>query len=778
MSFGVVPGARLLLRGCLFASLLAVVPARAAAEVTDAIPDSALDSAPDSAPDTAAAPAASESGKPPRSGRLQELESVTVTGRRYSEPEPKTDFRAAAVISLKDIEQTQASSLFQLIETAPGVSLAGGPRANGTSIIIRGMGNNEDVLITLDGAVKNFEKYRFGGTFIEPELLKQVAIFRGPAGVVQGGGALGGVIEMETKSAADLLGSGQHYGAMLKYGHASNNHEEHKVAALYGMPGERWGFLLSSSRRDADNFKLADGVEMMHSAEEPATDLVKLNGFGDDWRAALTLTRFKQTGREFYDATAGARGGVNGEVYRKTEDKTAALTSRYAPQGSELIDLTFNYGFTRTQVHDDRLDEHNQLNGIWGDYLYKIQYATLRNTSQWQWAPLSTQLTYGIQHRREERVTDSGNLDGATNTVRLSEPGGLSTNTGAFLLSDWRYRGWQAGFGYRRDAFDTEVYEPETLALLNQSGQSKSVHLNETVTNLLFAYHFERVPLTLSANRIEAARPPKMDESFTQSQFGLCLALSPAIYNIPSLQYLRLQYPPLPAPYGVSGVCGDLYQPERAVSTEFELEYRQAGVLTEGDTLSVLATVFENRITHVLQSLRTDPANPTAQPGKERYEGLEAELRYTWSGWMLELGYSYTDAEETGFLRSGSGPTLAIQYGTQSLYTVPGPLATWTLSWTNRADTLELGWSGMHRRSWDALATLNDAGVGTTERQDAYTTHQLFARWQPLENTTLHLTVNNLTDVEYRLPGGFGGTLGNVSVGRNIKVSLTQKFGW
>ncbi|MCP2848806.1 TonB-dependent receptor, partial [Salmonella enterica subsp. enterica serovar Typhimurium] len=88
----------------------------------------------------------------------------------------------------------------------------------------------------IDGAVKGFEKYRFGsGVFIEPELLKAIEIERGPS-LKSGSGALGGTISATTKSAADYLRPGERVGGQIKYGYNANSNERLRMVTAYGRP--------------------------------------------------------------------------------------------------------------------------------------------------------------------------------------------------------------------------------------------------------------------------------------------------------------------------------------------------------------------------------------------------------------------------------------------------------------------------------------------------------------------------------------------------------------
>lgn len=733
--------------------------------------------------DTQPAPAPAETNTTGKNSKTAvDIESVTVIGRRIEEEKQALDYRAPQLLTLEMINQKQPDSLFDLIKDVPGVSLEGGPRPNGTSISIRGMSSNEDVLITLDGAVKNFTKYRFGGTFIEPELLKQVEIFRGPASLTQGAGVAGGVVAMETKNASDLLLPDQDFGAMMKYGYASNNHENLALLAAYARLGDQGGILVSGSQRESDDFKLGNGQVLPRSAVEPKTQLFKLNGGGDHWRAALTLSHYNQSGREYYDTNANRVSGgslVDSEVYRRTDDRTLAFMSRYVPD-NDWVDLQLNYGYTKTNVNE----EHLKSDGVTGDFLYRIQYLTLLNKTPWTLGEFSGRFTYGAQARKEQRDSSS---DAATQMLRdaieKSQPSGETGYRSGFVLSDWYWRNWQLGLGYREDHYHAESTQPGILDQLHTFGQEDTIDNTESVLNYSVAYRFDAVPVKLHANRVEAARPPKIDEYFSQAPYGFAPCLASGTFGaMPAGIAIGWgqKYPALPAPYNASGICGDLYQAQRSVSTEIGIETEVSDLLFADDVFRAELTAFENQVEHTLSSLRMNPADSTGQPGEQTYRGTEAEIDYRLRGWQLHLTYSAMDAHETQYFLQGAGkignPSRRV-WQTQPTYTIPGDLLALDLSWTSADERWQFGGKATHRGSWYGLIPVS-ADLNVPDKQSAYTEYQLYSYWRPWDETRFQLTIDNATDVAYRLPGGFAGTLGNYNVGRNIKFSWTQRFGW
>ena len=141
---------------------------------------------------------------------------ITVIARSTSQDELKkinSVIAGRSTLSSRLIEQKQADNVAELLNTLPGVSSAGSVRPGGQTLNIWGFGKVEDVKIIVDGAQKGFQKYQQGSVFVEPELLKQVEVNKGPHDVKFGNGGFGGVVKMETKDAIDLLDPDHYVGA-------------------------------------------------------------------------------------------------------------------------------------------------------------------------------------------------------------------------------------------------------------------------------------------------------------------------------------------------------------------------------------------------------------------------------------------------------------------------------------------------------------------------------------------------------------------------------------
>ncbi len=112
-----------------------------------------------------------------------------------------------------EIDDRQATTVAELVDSVPGVTLVNGATPRGSGINIRGFGANgtygtdQKVLIQVDGASMGAEElYRISSQlFTDPALYREVSVIRGMVGSFEyGTGAFGGVVKAESKNASDF----------------------------------------------------------------------------------------------------------------------------------------------------------------------------------------------------------------------------------------------------------------------------------------------------------------------------------------------------------------------------------------------------------------------------------------------------------------------------------------------------------------------------------------------------------------------------------------------
>lgn len=144
-----------------------------------------------------------------------------------------------SVISSERIEQNVSRGIGDIFRYEPGVQVQSSTgRFGDTSINIRGLEGNR-VLMSIDG-VRSPDAFlqgpiQLGRASVDPSLLKQVEIVRGPGSLIYGEGAIGGVVAFETKDPddfLDLFGRDTYFGVSGSYFSADSSWAETPVIAF------------------------------------------------------------------------------------------------------------------------------------------------------------------------------------------------------------------------------------------------------------------------------------------------------------------------------------------------------------------------------------------------------------------------------------------------------------------------------------------------------------------------------------------------------------------
>lgn len=705
------------------------------------------------------------------------MADVEVTGQREGfEFDP---VRSRTTVTAKELERRQTDNVFTVLQDIPGVSVNGGPLASGMKFNIRGFSDNEDVLIKIDGAMRNFEKYRFGsGVFVEPELLKAVEVTRGPAGALQGSGAIGGVVEFRTKDAIDLLQPGQRIGARLKGGWSTNNNELMGSASVYGVAFDSLDLLANGTWRNSGDITTASGEKLQNTNANRVSGLGKAT-YHSRSGVAVTLgeTYFQEDVLQPFDATIGVPG-VFGFVRRAMVDSTSTANIEYRPTAQSLaswISLKGTLGYTATSVTDsDRQDASGVPipNSPTNFFDYKIATLDLTNTTALRFGSARNALTYGVQYNHNNRTSKTNQFNPSTRTRdtvnNLSQPSGIRSFL-AYMLED-RLEVGHLSFtgGLRHDRYKVEVTAQETRDLLQTEGRSPLIEFSKTMPSAGIAWNVLGGPVTLFYNYAEAFRPPLVDEYFTQGAFSRCAAF-----------LFGALAPP-------SGVCGNLYVPESSTNHEVGVSLNYPGLFTDGDVLTAKLVLYRNYVAHTLESLsaRTasgalcQPLGPqgdnrvctnVTQDGKEYREGAEFELGFRTEHWFSNLNMAVVRGKQ-------------VCDGERDLFDIPGNTLVFTLGRNDLGNRLEYGYRlrAVGQRlvitgSTEQVVTPCNTGL-TIGTQAGYVLNNLFVGYQPTPMLGFNLAVDNFTNTKYYLNNGFGGGIGQEAPGYNVRFFVSLSF--
>lgn len=733
---------------------------------------------------------------PQSRAQATELPTVTVQASRPGDVAIEPDI-PTTTIGRQEIQRRQATSIFDLVKDVPGVSVDGGPRASGMKFNIRGFSNNEDVTFKIDGAVKGFEKYRFGsGVFIEPELLKSVEIQRGPS-ITSGSGALGGTVSATTHSASDLLRPGQKVGAMAKVGYGSNSSERLRMLAAYGRLSGQADLLAAVTTRQSGDIRLANGNRLSASATQSDSTLLKAGWYPSD-NLIIELSRVAYSSgpeRAPYDATAG-EPGVFGIVRRSIDDETINLKFTYEPPES-LLRLRGSVSKEQTHLTDLALQSDNRITYIPGNstkpgagditdsWYYDISSAELFNDLEWSAGLLKGTLTLGWQGLHNERMlnrlTQNPTYNNSTglypNGFYAAQPPGTKDSTAWIIEHAFNWRDWTLTPGIRWDDYRVKA-SGGTLALLSKANQSSEVSVRHTTPSLRLTWQANALAkgLSFTLSQADSFRPPLIDEAFTNGAYSRCLkSIGPVHFPLYDTKTQKDLAPD-------SGICGDLYKPEVSTTREVSASWRPADQVL-GVRWQARAAYFDIDTRNLLNSLSAVDGQ-VEQPGTEHRHGAEFELQMDARRWFGSMSYSRVagrvDGGALSLTQNYSGP----------LYTVPG--RTISLGMGLRAMDNQMETGIRVRNIGDRLAIvptqatmcstpgINVPGLGNIGTQygvqliDLYTSYR-FSVWTS-NDVSLRFGVDNLTNETYCLNDGFGGGVGTQAPGRNAKLQLTWQM--
>lgn len=645
--------------------------------------------------------------------------------------------QSVSVLEQDDLDRLQPKTLGDLFATVPGVQAAGASaRVLGQAFNIRGIGNSEQtaseerIKVTVDGAPKFFEAYRMGSFFSDLDLFKRVEILRGPASsTLYGSGTLGGVIAYTTRDASDFLAEGETAALRFKGSYASNG-DGLGFGVTYAQRAGNAEFLAALHRSHGDEMQDGGGAALAGTEHDSTSALIKgkwtLGEAGDQ---DLTLA-FSRTDTDLEDSPVAQTGGAAfipgfGTSDIHSVDDTATATWHHGFAANDLLDLTVQLSFTDTDVQKRdfslaALCAPGRMAVLCdSDIAYTTTALKIENVSDLSLGDWQSFLTLGLQLSQQERKASSS--IGALGF----HPEGTDTKLGLYAQGEftWADRltlipGVRVDFGDRTPSAATAAAGATPVE-------------DSAVSAKLSALYELTDSFSVFGTLARTERMPTLDELYSNDNGQL-----------PSLNLDK----------------------EQADSVELGLTFRREGLLSEGDSLLMKATVFHNDLTNLIVS------NAAAGPGAVRYanirsaeiRGAEIEASYDAERWFGSLAWSH--------VKSKDGAT-----GLQ-LQDTPAENLALTLGAKLPDQGLTLGWRAYF---FDGITnyTTGTTTVNTATSGESYHTHDLFVTWQPetgaLAGLDINLTVENVFDADYR---------NNLALDRapgvNAKLSIGKSVTW
>jgi len=273
-----------------------------------------------------------------RLGIVHEQVTVTASG---AEQTPLETFQAVAAVDSLDLATRTATSLGEVLEDQPGVAKRSfGP---GTSRpVLRGF-DGDRVMILQDGLPTGTISSQSGdhGEPIDPTAVDRVEVVKGPATLLYGGSALGGVINVITGHQQVHLHPHEGARGYLTGNLGSGNELGSGGAGFQYGVGHwlLWGD--GGGQRSGDYQTPAGAVPNSHTRMSNA-----FGGFGHYWeRSMFNLGYGRQEGRYGVPSVGPARGAGTDNVDLSFRRHNLRFNAGHQTAGSALerFDLALNY---------------------------------------------------------------------------------------------------------------------------------------------------------------------------------------------------------------------------------------------------------------------------------------------------------------------------------------------------------------------------------------------------------------------------------------------------
>ncbi len=330
------------------------------------------------------------------------------------------------IVDQAEIEDRQAGTVAELIDTVPGVTLVNGTTAAGSGINIRGYGANSTygtdgkVLVQIDGATKGSEElYRIGSQlYTDPFLYREIEVLRGSVGSFEyGSGVFGGVVRLETIDASDLTKGELGFVGRQTLDFSTNGNGLASSTTLAWQPDEQFEVLFNYTRRQLGVRTDGNGDQINPDAgdiDDPS-GLLKARytfGAGNDQFVEFSYTKTQQ---EQFDVPYDQFGtsAFFGNVDRYIENEVATLRYNYNPGDVAWLNVTAELLYSDELVESEAIVGPNPL--LDADNRYRTTTFRVKNEALFSTGAIDHQLRTGVEFIQRKRTdATAGDAPGGT----------------------------------------------------------------------------------------------------------------------------------------------------------------------------------------------------------------------------------------------------------------------------------------------------------------------------------------------------------------------------
>ena len=290
---------------------------------------------------------------------------------------------SVSIITEEDIKQSSARTVGELLQDIPGVQVINSGGQGLKRISLRGEGANR-TLILIDGQ-QIVENKSMDGTalMIDPNLIERIEVIRGPASVLYGSNAIGGIINIITKKGGKEPVEGS---LSLAYNGASAGHSE--SGSIYGSV-KGFDYRLSASYNEQGQLRTPIGLVPYSSFKQQNYSAYLAYNFMQNYKVGASYDYFNS------DISSGSQSSGYENFFVKMPEwsrQKAALFFEAKNIASFMPKLRIDFFYQ--QSHKD-MQNHVDINQnvVWMPSIID-NYADNYNTQ------------YGVQLQTDWQVSD------------------------------------------------------------------------------------------------------------------------------------------------------------------------------------------------------------------------------------------------------------------------------------------------------------------------------------------------------------------------------------
>ncbi|QFR35138.1 TonB-dependent hemoglobin/transferrin/lactoferrin family receptor [Ancylobacter sp. TS-1] len=674
-----------------------------------------------------------------------ELDPITVVATRTAESWIDT-LAGVTVRRSEQLDMLMPARTADLFQGMPGTTAIQNANTSQTQINIRGLQDFGRVAVIVDGARQNFNQLGHagaGGFFVEPGLIADVDVVRGPVSNIYGSGAIGGVVTMRTKDAADIIAPGQTWGVEATGEAAGNGFMGYTSVLGATQVGENVDLFVGATYRKADDYSDGNGDVVQDSGYETWTGIAKATFRPADFHEVkLTALNYETQFSTQTDADSAT-------VYSTTAaNRTVTASWNYSNPDDNLFDWRSSVYWN--QVDQDQVKStgsSNPITGAVGDprsFVIDTVGFDANNTSRFGSGDWANAITYGGDYFQDEidNTDDYGFGEGYN-------PSGDRGVGGAFVQ-------WKANYSTWLEAIAALRYDAYSLNS-DDGGGTSGERLSPKFTLGVTPWSW----LTLYGTYAEGYRAPTVTEALVSGPH-------PLPFDTPGTMFYFLPNPSL--------------QAETGKNKEIGINIKKDNLFFDGDKLRAKLNYYQNDVENYIELVEFGsstgticpiPGRPTTcfpfdwgVPGYAQYQnvqearlkGFEFEGTYDARKWFVGLSGQVSEGEISAGVDAG-----------QPLSTIQPDQVTTTLGFRFMEEklTVAVRWTAV------AAVTASDLPVNSVyEPTDSFNLVSVYAGYQPNPNTLWRLSVENLLDEQYTQYENF-----LPSAGLTVKGALTLRFG-